>query len=117
MVVIGGDGSSNGEKKDKENLLLFRHDQNNSEKQWIPLDTVDISGPINIARFAQNAAPHHTLAVGARQVHILKIEAKSPWKVTPYKTIDQTKLREKCWVSVDVFGFRPSKCTVTAAYF
>ena len=79
-------------------MLLFRHDQNNSEKQWIPIDTVDISGPINIARFAQNAAPHHTLAVGARLVHILKIEAKSPWKVTPYKTIDQTKLREKCWV-------------------
>ena len=102
MVVIGGDASG-VDKKEKENLLLFRYDQQNPDRQWCPVETsLELEGPINIARFAQNAAPHHTLAVGAKQVHILKIESQNQWKVTKITTID-TEPREKCWVSQIIF--------------
>jgi len=105
LVAIGGDGgassapvSSTSEKK-PENLLIFRHDPLAQDKQWVPMgiDTLDVQGPINIARFAHNAAPYHTLAIGARHVHIVKIEAKAPYTVTPFKTIDPNKQRDKCW--------------------
>lgn len=109
LIAIGGGGGGagaggggGGEKKN-ENLLIFRHDpQSTTDKQWAPLpidQAIDglIQGPINIARFAHNASPHHTLAIGARQVHIVKIESKTPFQVTPFKTIDPIKLRDKCW--------------------
>ena len=101
-MAIGGDAGSAGTSSEKkpESLLIFRHDPLAQDKQWVALnsmDALDVQGPINIARFAHNAAPHHTLAIGARHVHIVKIEAKTPFTVTPFKTIDPTKLRDKCW--------------------
>ena len=73
MIAIGGEGSVERDKTENNLLILkfngdFSSSNENDCGSWksvVDSSSLNIDGPVNIVRFAQNGNRNHVLAIGA----------------------------------------------------
>jgi len=135
LIAIGGEGSIERDKTENNLLILkfngdFSSSNENDCGSWksvVDSSSLNIDGPVNIVRFAQNGNRNHVLAIGAYGgesgygITIMHIDPKS-FKCSKMKMIppESSTLHstEKCWrltwdsIGTSLFTCHGSRTTV-----